>query len=142
MVTTHGMDLRLPASALAAARVAFGAGLILAPTPFASVWIGSPARDRRVHALCRGFGMRDLVLGAGALLSLQRADVGRPRWWFAAAALADTTDLLATLAAGRALPRGRRRFVAGVAAGSAVIGAAAAVSDVDADSARGTPALA
>ncbi|CAA9463742.1 MAG: hypothetical protein AVDCRST_MAG38-422, partial [uncultured Solirubrobacteraceae bacterium] len=94
------MDLLVPATALAAGRVAYGGGLALAPGPFAGVWIGSRARDPRTQVMCRGLGVRDLALGAGALLALRRDDLGRPRWWFAAAALTDATDLLATLVAG------------------------------------------
>ena len=124
------MDLRAPAIALAAGRVAFGAGLALAPAPFAGVWIGRRAREPRTQVICRGFGVRDLALGAGGLLSLQRNDFGRPRWWFAAQALADATDLVATLAAGPILPPARRRAVAALAGGSAAIGIAAAVTDV------------
>lgn len=124
------MDLRTPAIALAAGRVAFGTGFALAPGPLASVWIGRRARDPRTQVICRGFGMRDLVLGAGGLLSLQRADFGQPRWWFAAQALADGTDLLATLAAGSVLPPGRRRMVTAMAAGATAMGIAAAIGDV------------
>lgn len=124
------MDLRLPSVALAAGRVAFGAGLALAPAPFAGVWIGSRARDPRTQVLCRGFGVRDLVLGAGSLLSLRRSDFGRPRWWFVAQALSDTTDLIATLMAGAAIDPARRRIVASLAAGSALVAVAAAVTDV------------
>jgi len=124
------MDLRVPAIVLAAGRVAFGTGLAVAPGPFAGVWIGRRARDPRTQIMCRGLGARDLVLGVGGLLSLHRDDLGRPRWWFAAQAITDGTDLLATLAARSALEPVRRRIIALVAAGSAVIGLAAAVADV------------
>lgn len=124
------MDLRLPALALATGRVVFGTGLTLAPGPFAGLWIGRRSRDPRTQVMCRGFGIRDLALGAGGLLSLRRADFGRPRWWFAAQAASDAIDLLATLAAGDVLSPTRRRAVAAVAAGSAAIGAAVAVTDV------------
>ena len=126
------MDLRAPAIALAAGRVAFGAGLALAPARFAGVWLGPRARDPRTQVICRGFGVRDLALGAGGLLSLQRDDFGRPRWWFAAQAASDAADLLATLAAWRSLPPIRRRLVAAVAGGSAAVGIVAAVGDVEA----------
>lgn len=124
------MDIRVPVTALAAARVAYGAGLALAPTPFAGVWIGRRARDPLTRIMCRGFGTRDLVLGAGTLMSLQRGDFGRPRWWLIAQALADGTDLMATLAAGSVLSPGRRRMVAGMAAGSAATALAGALAGV------------
>ena len=126
------MDFRVPATALAAGRVFYGAGLTLAPAAFAGIWIGRRARDPRTQIMCRGFGIRDLALGAGGLLALQRGDFGPPRWWFAAQALADIVDLLATLEAGAVLSPGRRRVIAGLAAGSAAIGVAAAISDVGA----------
>lgn len=125
------MDLRPPAIALATGRVIFGTGLTLAPGFFAGLWIGRRSRDPRTQMVCRGLGIRDLALGAGGLLSLRRADFGRPRWWFAAQAAADATDLLATLAAGDVLTPARRRAVAAVAGGSAAIGAAVAVAGVD-----------
>lgn len=124
------MDLRVPATTLAAGRILFGVGLTVAPGPFAGIWIGDSARDARTQVMCRGLGVRDLALGAGGLLSLRRDDVGEPRWWFAAQALADGTDLLATLAAGSALGPVRRWVVAGLAAGSAAIGIAAVLTDV------------
>jgi hypothetical protein len=124
------MDLLVPATALAAGRVAFGTGLTVAPGPFAGVWIGRRAKDPRTQIMCRGLGVRDLVLGVGGVLSLRRDDFGRPRWWYAAQALTDGTDLLATLAAGSALEPGRRRMIVLLAAGSAAIGSAAALTDV------------
>ena len=124
------MDLRAPATALAAGRVAFGTGLTVAPGPFAGVWIGRQADDRRTQIMCRGLGARDLVLGIGGLLSLRRDDLGSPRWWFAAQALTDATDLLATRAAGSALEPGRRRIIELIAGGSAAIGIAVALADV------------
>ena len=124
------MDLRVPAIALAAGRVAYGAGLTVAPGLSAGVWIGRQARDPRTQVLARGLGIRDFVLGAGTLLSLQRDDFGRARWWLAAQTLSDVTDLLATLAARSVLPPGRRRLTAGLAAGSAAIGAAAIAGGV------------
>lgn len=121
----------MPATALAAGRVAFGAGLTVAPGPFAGVWIGGRrARDPLTRVICRGFGMRDLALGAGALLALRRTDFGRPRWWFTAQALADATDMVATIAAWPVLPPRRRVLVAGLAAGSAALGVAVAVAGV------------
>ncbi len=125
------MDLRAPATALAAGRIAYGAGLAVAPTLFAGFWIGERARDPRTRIMCRGFGARDLALGAGGLLALQRRDFGPARWWFAAQALSDTADLLDLLEVGHAIPVGRRRAVAGLAALSAGIGLAAAVGEVD-----------
>ena len=125
------MNVRAAAGALAVGRVAYGTGLVLAPTAFARAWIGGRARDPRTRVMCRGLGARDLILGAGSLLSMRRADLGSPRWWFAAQALSDGVDLVATLAVGDALPAPRRRGVAGMAAASAAIAAAGALSEPD-----------
>jgi hypothetical protein len=133
------MKLRVPATALAVGRIGFGTGLTLAPAPFAGIWIGSRARDPRTQVMCRALGVRDLALGAGGLLSLRRPDFGRPRWWFAAQALADTTDGLATLAAGPAIGSARARVVAVLAAGSAAIAVAAAVADAGRPSTAAAP---
>ena len=123
------MDLKAVPTVLAAGRIAFGAGLLLAPRTLASPWIGRHARAPLTKAMIRGFGARDLALGVGGLLCLRRADVGRARWWFAAQALSDGVDGLATLAAGSAMDPRRRAMIVAVACGSAVIGAATAVLD-------------
>lgn len=126
---TAAMHLRSLSAALAAARIAFGSALLLAPGPFARPWIGRPADDPRTQVVSRGLGIRDVVLGVGGLLSLRRPQAGSARWWCAAQATSDTVDALATLAAGRSLPRGARLVCASVAAGSAAVGWAAAAAD-------------
>ncbi len=123
------MDPTAVPSVLAAGRIAFGAGLLLAPRTFASPWIGKRARDPLTAAMIRGFGARDLALGVGGLLCLRRADVGRARWWYGAQALSDGVDALATLSAGSRLGPRRRTMIATMAGGAAAIGVATAVID-------------
>lgn len=123
------MDPKAVPSVLAAGRVAFGTGLLLAPRTFASPWIGRHARDPLTTVMIRGFGARDLALGVGGLLCLRRADAGRARWWYGAQALSDGVDGLATLAAGPAMSSRRRALIGAVACGSAAIGVATAVLD-------------
>jgi hypothetical protein len=115
------MDLSRLAKGLALNRIAFGAGLILAPSLCARTWIGSAASDERAQVLARALGARDLALGAGGLLALREADSDRARRWFAAQGVADAVDLLATLAGGRAVPASGRVFAIAMAGGSAAV---------------------
>jgi hypothetical protein len=121
---TTVMDVAKLARGLAINRLSFGTGLVLAPGVWARTWIGSGATDDRAKVLARALGARDLALGAGGLLALRDGDAERARRWFAAQGLTDAIDLLATLAAGRAVPLPARIFAATMAAGSAAIAAA------------------
>jgi hypothetical protein len=112
------------ARGLAMNRISFGAGLILAPGPYARSWVGSKAAgEETTKVLARALGARDLVLGAGGLLALRQDDAERARRWFTAQGVADAVDLLATIAA-RDLPVPARVFAAVMAAGSAAIAGA------------------
>ncbi len=111
------------AKGLALNRVAFGAGLLLAPERNARTWVGAKAARRSAtKVFAQALGARDLVLGAGGLLALRADDTDRARQWFAAQGVTDAVDLLATLRA-RDLPLASRAFASIVAAGSAAIAA-------------------
>jgi hypothetical protein len=111
------------ARGLALNRIAFGAGLIVAPELYARSWVGSKAARRSsTKVFAQALGARDLVLGTGGLLALRAGDSERARQWFAAQGITDAVDLLATLRA-RDLPLGARVFASSVAAGSAAIAA-------------------
>jgi hypothetical protein len=125
------MDLRTAALGLAASRVAYGAGMVLAPTHAARMWVGRRARDPRAQVLARALGARDLVLGLGSLLALRGGDRMAARPWFAAQVATDSVDLLATLGA-RALPAPARAFTVAAAAGSLAVAAAYATQAGDA----------
>ena len=112
------MSPRQGARALAIARAAFGAALLIVPERVAKGWLGEYAERPAVHALVRSIGVRDLVLGMIALHTLDHPEVG-PRWQ-ATCAVVDTVDLLATGAARKDLP------AAGVAGTAVVAGGAAA----------------
>jgi hypothetical protein len=99
-------------------RMAIGALLVLAPRLIGPMWIGSGADRPVVKMMARALGARDLALGLGVAVALDR---GKPvRGWLEGAALADGGDLAATLLAGDSIPRGKRRRVALVAAVSLV----------------------
>jgi hypothetical protein len=91
------------ARVLAAGRIAIGAGLLAAPRLTIGMWIGRDAVDRAVAPVGRALGVREVVLGAMLLHTLDRPQVGAR--WLRALAACDAVDLAATLAARRALPR-------------------------------------
>jgi hypothetical protein len=82
----------------ARARIAVGAAFVLFPALAGRMWIGSPAASRPVKVLARAFGARDLAIGLGVVIALDR---GTPvRGWIEAGALSDAIDTAATLVAG------------------------------------------
>jgi hypothetical protein len=112
------MEARELALSQARGRIAVGAALVLFPGWGGRRWIGEPAGDPAVKLLTRALGVRDLAIGLGAVIALDR---GAPaRGWLEAGALSDVVDLVATLVAGDAIPAGARRAVTVIAAGSAV----------------------
>jgi len=100
-----------------AGRIALGAALVLAPRRTARAWIGASADAAGVTAMARALGIRDAVLGAIALHTIDNPQVA-PRWQ-RTLSLCDGVDLVATLAARRGLPRFGVASVA-VLAGAAV----------------------
>jgi hypothetical protein len=96
--------------------MAIGAALVVAPRLAGPMWIGDDANSRAVKLLARALGARDVALGLGTAVALDR---GKPvRGWLEGAALADAVDLVATFAAGDSIPRGARRTVMLIAAAS------------------------
>ena len=79
-----------------------GAAFVLAPGLAGSAWIGSDARRRPVKVLARAFGARDLAIGLGIVIALDR---GTPvRGWIEAGTLSDGIDTVASLLAGSSIP--------------------------------------
>jgi len=113
------MDPTALARQTAYGRIALGAALAVAPGLAARGWIGSASATPGARVLARGFGARDVAIGAGALMALNHG--GPARDWMLAGALADFGDLAATLAAGRALPPLGRFGVAALATSGAVL---------------------
>src|SRR5215213_6840902 len=116
------------AKALAINRVAFGLGYIAAPEQTGKGWVGKVAENGGTTVLTRALGARDLVLGVGALWAM-RSGSQAVRPWFAAHAVADATDLAATVAARDSLPESGFRFgalMAGASTAIAIVGAASA----------------
>jgi hypothetical protein len=115
------MQPRDVARAYGAGRVAIGVVALLAPRAIGRVWLGAPGGTPAAGVAMRALGVRDLVLGAIALHTLDHADVA-PRWQRTCAAV-DAVDFAATAAARRALPPLGSAFVMAMAAGGAATGA-------------------
>jgi hypothetical protein len=125
MALVQARDLAL---SNARGRMAIGAALVLAPRLAGPMWIGRGADSRAVHVLARGLGARDVALGLGTAVALDR---GAPvRGWLEGAALADGVDLVSALLAGDSIPAGKRRAVV-LIAGASLIACAALARVVD-----------
>ena len=112
------------ALSLARTRIAFGAAFLILPGVAGRLWIGDDAKRPAVKLLTRALGARDLAIGLGVAIALDR---GAPvRGWLEAAALSDAMDLAATLLASGSIPDNARKGVAVVAGASAATGVALA----------------
>ena len=98
-MTTRGRTL---ARGIAAGRVLYGAGCMVAPR----VLMGPAGRraEGQMVWMARAFGVRDVVLGAGTLLALDRDGDAAVRWVELSAA-ADALDVANAVAFGRELER-------------------------------------
>jgi hypothetical protein len=104
----------------ARARIAVGAAFVLLPGLAGRMWIGSPASWRPVKVLARAFGARDLAIGLGIVIALDR---GTPvRGWIEAGVLSDAIDTCASLLAGGSIPAAIRWPAIAVGAGSTAVG--------------------
>ena len=102
-------------------RVAFGGAFMVLPGLLGRVWAGSDARRPGVKAITRALGIRDLLLGVGALRAVSADEPTRQ--WLTFGAISDGVDATATLLAYRHVPRSTRRGLvagAGAAAGLGV----------------------
>lgn len=102
------------------ARATFGIAMLAAPGLVADGWIGADGKRRGVKALTRALGIRDLLIGAGAILAAnERRDLRR---WVEFGMVADATDALATLLAVGSIPLRKAALVLLVAGGAAGAG--------------------
>jgi hypothetical protein len=114
------MDPRTIARGQALGRVAFGFGLVVAPSAVAGAWVGGPAERPGGRVLAVAMGARDLAIGLALLRALGRSNGAGA--WIRAGMLADTADLVATLRERDELPTVAVPVVAAMAAGSVVLG--------------------
>ena len=110
------LDTRTAALVLARGRAVVGLVLLFVPGLAARLWFGESSP--RIRALLRMVGVRDLVLGVGALTTVKERT--QDAEWVGMGAIADAVDGLVTLTTSRLPFRGR--LVGPTALGSAVIG--------------------
>ena len=115
------MSARRAVSLLGAGRAALGLAVLAAPEAVTSHWLGEDnAAHPAVRYLARSLGVRDVALGALALVTLDEPRVASQVQL--ASALADSVDALATVAARSRLPRVGAIGTVAVAGGAALIG--------------------
>ena len=118
------MEPREAALLHARGRIAVGAAFVLFPGLAGRMWIASDASRRPVKVLARAFGGRDLAIGLGVVIALDR---GAPvRGWIEAGILSDAIDTAASLLAGGSIPAPIRWPCIALGAGSAAAGASLA----------------
>jgi peptide-methionine (R)-S-oxide reductase len=114
------MDSRSAALALARGRIAVGIIALLAPGLAARAMFGRRGDRPGTRLFARMLGGRDLALGLGVVIALDR---GAPvRGWLEAGALADGVDLAGTLLAREDLPASTVSATAAMAGGAAAAG--------------------
>src|SRR5947209_19001274 len=96
------MDAKLTAIGLAGGRLLIGSGFVAVPGVAARGWIGAHSHDPGAKLMTRAAGGRDVAIALGTLATLRHTR--QRRRWPEAGALAAGTALVATPAAGRALP--------------------------------------
>ncbi len=114
------------ASTLGFVRAVVGAVLFFAPRFSARVWTGEDIRGATSYLAVRGMGARDLALGVGLLLAIERG--GSVRGWLEAGALADSADAAGTLMQWGSLGTPRALALMAGEVGAAVMGSRLAQS--------------
>ena len=105
------------------ARIGYGAILVADPAKLTKRWLG--ALDDPAEVALRGLGAREVVLHAMALVSALRGGPVRP--FLAASMAGDVTDIAATVASRRGLPKLAAPATIVVAGASVAISAGLAV---------------
>jgi hypothetical protein len=114
------MEPRDAATALARVRIAIGAAALAVPGLGGRVMFGRGGSGPGIKALVRMLGGRDVVLGLGVVIALDR---GAPvRGWLEAGAVADTVDLVASVLARDEMPRSAYVNSVALAGGAALAG--------------------
>jgi hypothetical protein len=114
------------ACAVLAARIGYGAGLVVAPARLSRRWLGPGVSRAAVQVPLRGLGVREIVLHAGALAAALGDRPVRP--WLAGSIAGDLADITSTALARRGLPPGSLPATAVVAGASALLSAGLAAA--------------
>jgi len=113
------MNSRAMLTLLAGGRLAIGALLVARPQgPVGAGWVGEEAQRPATALLFRSVGARDMALALGTLAAQRSGSPLKP--WLLGATLADTVDLAATFAAGKAIPKAGKAAIALLAGGAIV----------------------
>jgi hypothetical protein len=105
----------------ARARIVIGAAAFVAPTKMAQLMGGDDGADGLAPMYARMIGARDVALGLGTVVAVDRR--GPVRGWLEGAALADAGDFVATLLVRRRLTPNAFIGTLAIAAGASVGGA-------------------
>lgn len=117
---------RKGAIAVLGLRIAYGVGLIAAPSRLGWRWLGPAAHAAPTQVPLRALGAREIVMHAGAIIAAVRGAPLRP--WLVGSILGDLSDLTATVAGRSELPKGSATATLVVGGSSALISAAVAVA--------------
>ncbi|HEX3688460.1 MAG TPA: hypothetical protein VHV28_02145 [Solirubrobacteraceae bacterium] len=109
------------AMTVARCRIALGVAAVVTPRLASRVMSGRPASDAIAPLFMRMLGARDVALGLGTVIALDR---GAPvRGWVEGSALADTADCIACVLARKDMAPVAFRISAGAGGASAILGA-------------------
>ena len=115
------IDARATVKAIAAGRIALGVSYGLAPGLALRLWPGRESHlDPAARFLARSTGVRDVALGLGTLLAVQKD--APLRGWLEVGMLADAGDAVAVVLGLGSLPRARAGLAFVAAAGTVVAG--------------------
>jgi peptide-methionine (R)-S-oxide reductase len=108
------------ALSVARCRIALGAAAVVAPELTARIMGGRRPSDRIAPLFARMLGGRDMALGLGTVIAIDR---GKPvRGWLEASALADTVDCVACVLAREDMSPRAFQAAAGLGAAAAITG--------------------
>lgn len=114
------MEPRDIAVALSRGRIAIGAAALAVPGLASRAMFGRDGAGPGTRAFARMLGGRDVALGLGVVIALDR---GAPvRGWLEACALADSVDLASCMLAGDDIPKATRLNMIVLAGGAALVG--------------------
>lgn len=114
------MEDALLAMSLARCRIAIGIAAVIAPGLATRAMSGSRRSEGIAPLFLRMLGGRDIALGLGTVIALDR---GKPvRGWLEASALADALDSAACVVARGEMSPGAFRAATGLGAASALLG--------------------